>query len=68
MLLYHRLTLPPPPHSSPAQQRTLVEIAIKTIDLLRRNQRLHERLERLQMETRHFVNDVMSNPENAPSK
>lgn len=68
MLLLHRLTLPPPAHSSHAQQRTLVEIAFKTIELLKRNRLLHERLERLQMETRQFVNSVMSNPENASLK
>lgn len=67
-MFYHRLTLPPPPHSSAARQRTLVEIAIKTVELLKRNQLLHERLARLQMETRQFVDSVMSNPENALPK
>lgn len=68
MLLLHRLTLPPPPHSSQSQQRTLIDIAFKTIELLKRNRLLHERLERLQMETSQFVNSVMSNPENASLK
>lgn len=47
------------------QQRNLFEIAMKTIVLLRRNRLLQQRLQQFQMETRHFVDSVMSNPENA---
>lgn len=61
MSLYHRFTKAP----QTCQQRNLFEIAIKTIGLLQRNRSLQLRLRQLQMETRHFVDSVMSNPENA---
>lgn len=38
---------------------------MKTIMLLRKNRSLHARLNQLKMETKAFVQDVMSNPENA---
>lgn len=61
MSLYHRFAKIP----QTFQQRNLFEIAMKTIVLLRRNRLLQQRLHQLQMETRHFVDSVMSNPENA---
>lgn len=61
MSLYHRFSKTP----KTCQQRNLFEIAMRTIILLQRNRSLQIRLHQLQMETRHFVNSVMSNPENA---
>lgn len=61
MSLYQRFARTP----QTCQQRNLFEIAMKTIVLLRRNRLLQQRLQQLQMETRHFVDSVMSNPENA---
>lgn len=61
MSLYQRFTKTP----QTCQQRNLFEIAMKTIVLLRRNRLLQQRLHQLKMETRHFVDSVMSNPENA---
>lgn len=51
--------------SPPMQQhRNLLEIARKTINLLRRNQCLQSRLVQLKFETQKFVNSVMNSPEN----
>lgn len=61
MSLYQRFAKTP----QTCQQRNLFDIAMKTIILLRRNRLLQQRLQQLQMETRHFVDSVMSNPENA---
>lgn len=43
----------------------LLDITIRTMALLRRNQQLQYRLSALQAETRAFVQSVLSNPENS---
>lgn len=48
----------------PFYRRDLCEIALITIELLKRNRSLQARLQQLKMETRQFVASVMSNPEN----
>lgn len=60
MALYRRFIKTP----RTCQQRNLFEIAMKTIVLLRKNRMLQIRLQQLRMETRRFVDSVMSNPEN----
>ncbi|XP_066997514.2 uncharacterized protein Cipc isoform X2 [Anabrus simplex] len=42
----------------------LLNITIRTMKLMRRNQQLQQRLAQLQAETRAFVRSVMNNPEN----
>lgn len=42
----------------------LIDIAKRTIMLIRRNQELQNRLHELQRETKDFIETVMSNPEN----
>lgn len=44
--------------------KTLVEIAMRTIKLIQRNQELQNKLHQLQQETSCFIRSVMSNPEN----
>lgn len=44
--------------------RTLLEIALRTIELIERNRILNQHLSQLQLETRHFMASVMANPEN----
>jgi len=44
--------------------RGLIEIAMRTIKLIRRNQELQKRLSDLQRETNCFIETVMANPEN----
>lgn len=43
----------------------LLDITLRTMALLRRNQQLQYRLSALQAETRAFVQSVLSNPENS---
>jgi hypothetical protein len=58
------------PHPSPVppkpvvNTRNLLEIAIKTVRLMRRNQELQAKLTELQTETDAFIASVMLNPEN----
>jgi hypothetical protein len=42
----------------------LLEIAVKTVRLMRRNQELQAKLTQLQSETDAFISSVMLNPEN----
>lgn len=42
----------------------LLDIAIKTIKLIQRNQLLQAKLAQLQAETQAFITSVMANPEN----
>lgn len=66
VLLYHRLRRTSPQLvTTTYHRRDLIEIAMRTINLLQRNRMLHARLQQLRMETRQFVDSVMSNPENA---
>lgn len=65
LTLYHRLTKATPQNVNPFYRQDLMEIAMKTIILLQKNRLLHARLLQLKLETRDFVNSVMSNPENA---
>ncbi|CAD7092360.1 unnamed protein product [Hermetia illucens] len=44
--------------------RALLEIAVKTVKLIKRNQLLQQKLAQLQFETRQFFESVMANPEN----
>lgn len=44
--------------------KTLLEIALRTIELIERNRMLHRQLAQLQLETQHFMASVMANPEN----
>lgn len=63
--LYRHSSKTPLRSVNPYYQRDLIEIAMKTIMLLQKNRSLHARLHQLKLETRAFVNSVMSNPENA---
>lgn len=54
-----------PRYINPFYRQDLMEIAMKTIILLQKNRSLHARLHQLKLETRAFVDSVMSNPENA---
>lgn len=63
--LYRRLSRASPRHINSFHRQDLMEIAMKTIILLQKNRSLHARLNQLKLETRAFVNSVMSNPENA---
>lgn len=66
MLLYHRLRRTSSQLvTTTYHRRDLIDIAMRTINLLQRNRMLHARLQQLRMETRQFVDSVMSNPENA---
>lgn len=65
LALYRRLTKTAPRHVNPFYRQDLMDIAMKTIILLQKNRSLHARLHQLKLETRAFVNSVMSNPENA---
>lgn len=49
---------------APGNSKTLVEIAMRTIKLIRRNQELQNKLYQLQQETNCFIKSVMANPEN----
>lgn len=64
MTLYCR-SKPSSRHINPFYRQDLMEIAMKTIILLQKNRSLHARLHQLKLETRAFVDSVMSNPENA---
>lgn len=65
-MLYHRLRRTSPQLvTTTCRRRDLIEIAVRTINLLQRNRTLNARLQQLRMETRQFVDSVMSNPENA---
>ena len=44
----------------------LLNITMKTAELLRKNQELQREIENLQKETKNFVVSVLSNPENSP--
>ncbi|XP_045611018.1 uncharacterized protein Cipc isoform X2 [Procambarus clarkii] len=46
------------------RQSGLLDITMKTAELLRKNQKLQREIENLQKETRSFVLSVLSNPEN----
>lgn len=46
------------------RQSGLLDITLKTAELLRKNQALQQEIETLQKETRSFVLSVLSNPEN----
>lgn len=48
------------------RQSGLLDITMKTADLLRKNQELQRSIEALQNETRNFVTSVLSNKENRP--
>lgn len=65
LTIYRRLTKATPQYVNPFYRQDLMEIAMKTIILLQKNRSLHARLLQLKLETRDFVNSVMSNPENA---
>lgn len=65
VLLYRFATPPTSVPPSPAQNRGLLDIAVKTVKLLQKNRLLQARLEQLQTETREFIKSVMANPENA---
>lgn len=65
LTLYRRLSKASPRCANPFYQQDLMEIAMKTIILLQKNRSLHARVNQLKLETRAFVNSVMSNPENA---
>lgn len=65
MSVYRRFSRVPLRSLNPYYQKDLIEIAMKTIILLQKNRSLHARLHQLKLETRAFVNSVMSNPENA---
>ncbi|XP_055326928.1 uncharacterized protein LOC129580491 [Sitodiplosis mosellana] len=54
-----------PRYINPFYRQDLMEIAMKTIILLQKNRSLYARLHQLKLETRAFVDTVMSNPENA---
>ncbi|XP_031629098.1 uncharacterized protein LOC116344621 [Contarinia nasturtii] len=65
MTMCCRSKMSSPRYNNPFYRQDLMEIAMKTIMLLRKNRSLHARLHQLKLETRAFVDDVMSNPENA---
>lgn len=65
MSLYHRFPRMPLRPVNPFYQKDLIDIAMKTIILLQKNRSLHAKLHQLKLETRAFVDSVMSNPENA---
>lgn len=46
----------------------LLEITMKTAELMRQNQQLNKELKQLKKETQDFVQSVLSNPENAKLK
>lgn len=48
----------------PHYRRDLYEIALSTINLVKKNRSLQARLTQLKMETLQFVDSVMQNPEN----
>lgn len=48
----------------PQHTRGLLEIALRTLKLIRRNQELQQKLVQLQQETQTFIVSVMANPEN----
>lgn len=52
--------------ASALRQSGLLDITMKTADLLRKNQELQRSIEALQQETRDFVTSVLSNKENRP--
>lgn len=45
-----------------------MDIAIKTVKLMRRNQILQKKLSQLQSETQAFIQSVLDNPENQAIK
>lgn len=48
----------------PSNNKGLLDIAVKTVKLIKRNQQLQRKLAQLQFETKEFIESVMSNPEN----
>ncbi|KDR16750.1 hypothetical protein L798_09278 [Zootermopsis nevadensis] len=46
------------------RRESLLDITVRTVNLIRRNQQLQHRLAALQAETRAFVRSVLNNPEN----
>uniref|UniRef100_A0A336K4K0 CSON015436 protein n=1 Tax=Culicoides sonorensis TaxID=179676 RepID=A0A336K4K0_CULSO len=50
--------------SNARNSKSLVEIAMRTIKLMQRNQELQNKLYQLQQETNCFIRSVMANPEN----
>lgn len=65
MALYCQYANTSPRSVNPFYREDLMEIAMKTIVLLQKNRTLHAKLNQLKLETKRFVNSVMSNPENA---
>lgn len=60
-------TPPPPPPTTvdkTAQNRVILELALKTIGLMQKNRLIQQKIIALQRETSEFVAAVMSNPEN----
>lgn len=51
-------------HLQALRQSGLLDITMKTADLLRKNQELQREIEDLQRQTKKFVLSVLSNPEN----
>lgn len=51
--------------SQALRQSGLLDITMKTAELLRKNQELQREIEKLQRETKNFVLSVLSNPENS---
>ncbi|XP_049886193.1 uncharacterized protein LOC126380666 [Pectinophora gossypiella] len=69
------VTTPPPPEEplapcpepavdKTAQCRLILELALKTINLMQKNSMIQQKIIALQKETSDFVAQVMSNPEN----
>lgn len=46
------------------RRESLIEIAMRTVMLMRQNQQLQQKLAALQAETKMFMQSVMNNPEN----
>ncbi|CAH0731938.1 unnamed protein product, partial [Brenthis ino] len=60
-------TAPPPQQPTvdkTAQNRVILELALKTIALMQKNRLIQQKIIALQRETSEFVAAVMSNPEN----
>ncbi|KAJ2954830.1 hypothetical protein O0L34_g3144 [Tuta absoluta] len=55
---------PNPPVDKTAQCRLILELALKTIVLMQKNNLIQQKIVALQKETSEFVASVMSNPEN----
>lgn len=51
-------------NNNPSNSKGLLEIAVRTVQLIHRNKLLQAKLAQLQAETHAFITSVMSNPEN----